>query len=135
MKRCIILIILSLIMIISCKTAQNARSFTIGKGGGFTGRFETYLVQDNGNVYKINQNDAEEVIVKIDKKKIAEIFNMFEQLNITEDSFSHPGNISSFIRYQIDNKTYEIKWGSPGMKPPQKYADFFDFVWNSIRAK
>jgi hypothetical protein len=122
-------------MIISCKTAQNIKSFTIGKGGGFTGRFETYLVQEDGNVYKVNQNNADGVFIKIDKKQIAEIFKKFEQLTIAEDSFSHPGNISSFIRYQADNKTYEIKWGSPGMKPPQKYADFFDFVWNIIRSK
>ena len=119
----------------SCKTTKIYRSFTIGKGGGVTGKYDTYLVKENGEVYKVSEAQSEDLIKKIDKKQIAEIFNQFEQLRITEESFSKPGNMTSFIRYTADNKTYEIKWGSPVAVPPQKYVDFFNKVWDLIRAK
>jgi len=129
------LIIIVLLMCNSCKTSKTYRSFTIGKGGGFTGKYDTYLVKENGSVYKLSETQSEELIKNIDKKQISEIFSQFEQLNITEDNFSNPGNMTSFIRYTVDNKTYEIKWGSTSVMPPQKYVDFFNKVWNLIRAK
>lgn len=129
------LIIIMLMMSYSCKTTKTYRSFTIGKGGGITGKYDIYLVKENGEVYKVSEAQSEELIKKIDKKQITDIFSQFEQLKITGDTFSKPGNMTSFIRYTADNKTYEIKWGSPGAVPPQKYVDFFNKVWNLIRAK
>jgi hypothetical protein len=129
------LIIIILLMCNSCKTSKTYRSFTIGKGGGFTGKYDTYLVKENGSVYKLSETQSEELIKNIDKKQISEIFSQFEQLNITADNFSNPGNMTSFIQYTVDHKTYIVKWGGAGMTPPQKYVDFFNKVWNLIRAK
>lgn len=129
------LIIIVLFMCNSCKTSKTFSSFIIGKGGGITGKYDTYLVKENGSVYKLNEAQSEELIKNIDKKQISEIFSQFEQLHITEDNFSNPGNMTSFIRFTVDHKTYEIKWGSTSVMPPQKYVDFFNNVWNLIRAK
>jgi len=131
-----ILPIIFLIMIISsCKTKETSRSFTIGKGGGFTGKYDMYKVMENGLVYKVSEVNPEEKILKFDKKQTAEIFKQFEQLNIAGTNFSHPGNMTSFIRYQKNGKTYEIKWGSSDVKPPQNVVLFFDLVWSKIRQK
>ncbi len=136
MKRIKLLSIILLLIMNSCKTTEADRSFTIGKGGGFTGKYDVYLVKSNGDVFKVVKDQpTSELVIKIDKKQIAEIFKQFDQLNIKEAKFSHPGNINSFIRYQVDSKTYEIKWGSNNEVPPRIYIDFFDKVWNLIRIK
>jgi hypothetical protein len=129
------LLIIILLMCNSCKTSKTDRSFTIGKGGGFTGKYDIFLVKKSGSVYKVTESKTEGLIKEIDKKQISEIFKQFDQLKITEANFSHPGNMTSFIRYQVDNKTYEIKWGSTNVKPPQNYIDFFNKVWNLIHEK
>ncbi len=131
----VLLSVTCLTCLFGCKAVDTPRSFTIGKGGGFTGKYDTYLVKSDGLVYKTNEGQADELIKKIDKKQIALIFKHFDQLNIIEDKFSHPGNMTSFIRYTVDSKSYEIKWGSTNAVPPQKYADFFDEVWKLIREK
>ena len=123
-------------MINSCKTSEVQRSFMLGKGGGFTGKYEIFLVKSNGEVFKvINEQPAGEVAVKIDKKQIAEVFSEFDKLNIAGDSFSYPGNMTYFIRYTDNNKTYEIKWGSPNVAPPHNYVAFFEKTWSLIRKK
>ncbi|HOY30619.1 MAG TPA: hypothetical protein PKW80_01955 [Bacteroidales bacterium] len=119
----------------SCNTTKTSRSFTIGKGGGFTGRYDIYRVCENGSVYLVRDDMTEELLMKAGKKEIAGIFCQFDKLNITGTTFSHPGNMTSFILYTLDGKTYEIKWGSPNAKPPQQYVDFFDKVWSLIRRK
>lgn len=128
--------IILLLIMNSCKTTEPGRTFTIGKGGGFTGKYDVYLVKSNGDVFKVVKDQpTSELVIKIDKKQIAEIFKQFDQLNIKEANFSHPGNITSFIRYSADGKIYEIKWGSNNEVPPRIYIDFFEKVWNLIRKK
>lgn len=130
------LTIILIIMMNSCKTSEVQRSFILGKGGGFTGKYEIFQVKSNGEVFKvIDGQPAADMAIKIDKKQIVALFNEFDKLNITVVNFSYPGNMTYFIRYSDNNKTYEIKWGSPNVAPPQNYVAFFEKTWSLIRKK
>lgn len=135
MKTINILIIMVLLVSNSCKTTYPQHSFTIGKGGGFTGKYDVFLVKENGEILMYNKEYPKDFIKKMNKKVTAEIFNEFNNLNISEKNISHPGNMTSFIRYESDGKTHEIKWGGPGYEPPQDVISFFNKVWDIIKLK
>ncbi len=135
MKKYILFLFGALISLVSCKTSAPEQSFTIGRGGGFTGKYDEYLVKNNGEVYKLEKDKAPVLFEKIGKKEALDIFAKFKQLNITSIKFSHPGNMTSYISYTSDNKTYEIKWGDSRNLPPQNVQDFFNSVWSAIRPK
>ncbi len=119
----------------SCKTAAPVQSFSIGRGGGFTGKYDEYLVKSNGEVYNISNGQAPVLFFTFKKEQIVAIFKKFEQLNIRSLNFSHPGNMTSYIRTEDNGKTFEIKWGDLKNKPPQNVLDFFESVWSDIRPK
>ncbi len=119
----------------SCKTTAPVQSFSLGRGGGFTGKYDEYLVKSNGEVYNISNGQAPELFFTLKKEQITSIFKQFDQLNISSLNFSHPGNITSYLRTEKNSKTFEIKWGDFKNKPPKNVLDFFEFVWSSIRPK
>jgi hypothetical protein len=119
----------------SCKTTTPIQSFSIGKGGGFTGKYIEYLLKSNGEVYDISNGQAPVLFYTFKKEQTDIIFQKFEQLNIRSVNFSHPGNMTSYIRMDADGKIYEIKWGDANNPPPQNVQVYFDFVWSSVRPK
>jgi hypothetical protein len=135
MKKRIFLLISAIIIVVSCKTKAPLQSFSIGKGGGFTGKYDEYLVKSNGEVYNISNKQAPVLFKTFSKEQIAAIFKKFDLLRIRTLNFSHPGNMTSYIRTETDNKTYEIKWGDAKNTPPQNVLDFFESVWSDIRPK
>lgn len=105
------------------------------KGGGFTGSYDEYLVKSNGEVYNISNGQTPVLFRTFAKQQIKAIFKQFDQLNITSIEFSHPGNMTSYIRCELNSKTYEIKWGDARFQPPQKVLEFFETTWVTIRPK
>ncbi|MEI6123337.1 MAG: hypothetical protein WCQ95_06880 [Bacteroidota bacterium] len=134
-KNWLFLLFVSILLAASCKTINQQQLFSIGKGGGFTGKYEEYLVKSTGEIYKIAENKSPELIKTLNSKRTNEVFTKFEQINITTLNFSHPGNITSYIRYTLNGKSYEIKWGDNKVVPPQNIVDFFDLVWNIVKQK
>lgn len=136
MRKIIYFLVASFLMIVaSCKTNSALQSFTIGKGGGFTGKYDEYLVKSNGEIYNISNGQAPELFITFPDKKIKALFDRFQQLNIKTIQFSYPGNITSYIRLEQDGKLWEIKWGDSRKLPPQNIHDFFESTWSDIRPK
>ncbi len=135
MKKYISLLWAALLLMVSCKTTVPERSFSIGKGGGFTGKYDEYLVKSTGEVLNISNKQTPTHFIQLGKDQIKAIFQGLEKLNIAKMNFSHPGNITSYIRCDINNKTYEIKWGDTKNVPPQMVQDFFNSTWSLIRPK
>jgi hypothetical protein len=135
MKNIIFLLISAFILTTSCKTTFPQQSFSMGKGGGFTGKYIEYLVKSNGEVYDISNGQTPTLFKTFNKEQITAIFKKFDQLNIRSLNFSHPGNITSYIRCESNNKTYELKWGDNKNTPPENVLDFFESVWSDIRPK
>jgi hypothetical protein len=135
MKKLTLLLLSALLLAACCKTTVPLRSFSIGKGGGFTGKYDEYLVKSNGEVFTISNGQSPVLFRTFDKEKIRDIFRKFDALHISSITFSHPGNMTSYIRCELDDKTCEIKWGDPKQKPPQNVLDFFEALWSDIRPK
>jgi hypothetical protein len=110
-------------------------SFSIGRGGGFTGKYDEYLVKSNGEVYNISNGQSPVLFFTLTKEQATNIFKKLDQLNIPTLNFSHPGNMTSYIRIEANQKNYEIKWGDTKNAPPQNVSDFFELVWSTIRPK
>ena len=106
-----------------------------GQRGGFTGKYDEYLVKSNGEVYNISNGQSPVLFKTFSKEQIKTIFTKFDGLHIPTVNFLHPGNMTSYIRCEMNNKTYEIKWGDARMPPPQNVIDFFESVWSDIRPK
>ena len=135
MKKLTLLLISAIMLTASCKTTAPLQSFSLGKGGGFTGKYDEYLVKSNGEVYNISNGQSPVLFKTFSKDKITDIFRKFDGLNISSVNFSHPGNMTSYIRCEQNNKTWEIKWGDARMPPPQNVLDFFEALWSDIRPK
>jgi hypothetical protein len=135
MKKLILLLISAIMLTASCKTKAPLQSFSLGKGGGFTGKYDEYLVKSNGEVYNISNGQSPVLFKTFSKDQIKDIFRKFDGLNISSVNFSHPGNMTSYIRCEQNNKTCEIKWGDARMPPPQNVMDFFEALWSDIRPK
>ena len=135
MKQLTLLLITAFMLTTSCKTTTPQQSFSIGKGGGFTGKYDEYMVKSNGEVYNISNKQTPVLFKTMNKEQTKAIFDKFKQLNIASVKFLHPGNMTSYISCEIDNKSYEIKWGDARNTPPQIVQDFFNSVWNTIRPK
>ena len=119
----------------SCRTTVPVQSFSIGKGGGVTGKYDEYLVKSNGHIYNISNGQSPELFITFPEKKSKAIFDRFQQLNIKSIQFSHPGNITSYLRLEQDGKVWEIKWGDSRQPPPKEVQDFFNALWSDIRPK
>jgi hypothetical protein len=135
MKKLTLLLIAAIMLSASCKTNAPLQSFSIGKGGGFTGKYDEYRVDSDGNVYNISNGSSPVWFKTFNKEQIKTIFTKFDGLHIPTVNFLHPGNMTSYIRCEMNNKTYEIKWGDARMPPPQNVIDFFESVWSDIRPK
>jgi hypothetical protein len=135
MKKLNLIYIIAIMLTASCKTQTPLQSFSLGKGGGFTGKYDEYQVKSNGEVYNISNGQSPVLFKTFSKDQIKDIFRKFDGLNISSVNFSHPGNMTSYIRCEINNKTWEIKWGDAKYAPPQNVFDFFEAVWSDIRPK
>jgi hypothetical protein len=135
MKKLTFLLISAIMLSASCKTTTSQTSFTMGKGGGFTGKYIEYLVKNNGEVYDISNGQTPVLFKTFKKEQISAIFKKFDQLNISTINFSHPGNMTSYLRCEANNKTYEVKWGDTKNTPPKNVLDFFESLWSDIRPK
>jgi hypothetical protein len=135
MKKLNLILFIAIMLTTSCKTQTPLQSFSIGKGGGFTGKYDEYLVKSSGEVYNISNGQSPVLFKTFSKEQIKAVFKKFDGLHISTVNFSHPSNMTSYIRSEINNKTYEIKWGDAQMPPPQNVLDFFESLWSDIRPK
>jgi hypothetical protein len=135
MKNIIPLLISFIMLSTSCKTTTPVQTFNIGKGGGFTGKYDEYTLKSTGEVYNISNKQAPVLMEKLNKDVTKAIFDKFNKLNVASVNFLHPANMTSYISCEINGKNYQIKWGDSRNLPPHEIQDFFDFVWSTVRPK
>jgi hypothetical protein len=98
-----------------------------GRGGGFTGRYDEYLLSKNGNVY--HKNPATKAFTKIQslsRKQTKAIFKDIDDNKLFELGFNYPYNMSSYIEIVKDTVSNRIVWGNAKNPPPAAVTDLFD---------
>lgn len=98
-----------------------------GNGGGFAGTETTYILLDNGQLFKSTMGIPEVVALKNSPRKTAkQMFETVASLGLEKLDFAHPGNTYSFIEYTDDGKTNRVTWGSRGQPVDEKIRALYE---------
>ncbi len=120
----------------STKVINNERKYCVGKGGGFTGNYEEYILYENGKVYKRDFNYDREIYVKqLPEQDLNYFLDKAEQLGLEGVAINEPGNISTYIEIKEGNLTInKIVWGANLYYPPQELIDFHKELFDKLSA-
>ncbi|MEI6765787.1 MAG: hypothetical protein WCM76_09110 [Bacteroidota bacterium] len=127
-----------LLLTFGCKTVRYTNhSITLGRGGGFIGKYDSYTLKGNGEVFSTNAASAGSAPVslskKLDKKTVADLFSKAAALQFPNPEFNHPGNMTYYIEYFDGKQTHTIKWGDFNLQPPISFKAFFDETWKTVK--
>ncbi|MEM8523562.1 MAG: hypothetical protein AAGG68_02905 [Bacteroidota bacterium] len=125
------LVLLTLLSIYSCKTYQPnnlpSKQIIFGNGGGITGATTSYILLQNGQVFKSNslQNDTT-ALLKIKPKIAKQYFEQLNDLDWQKVGSSQPGNTYQFVTYKTVDSTQRIAWGAAGYEVPTNLKNIYD---------
>ncbi len=103
-----------------------ADQLLFGTGGGFTGKAQTNLLLENGQIFRQDYMETKFSEMPSVKKKLAhQFFEAAEDLKLGDMKFDHPGNLYNFIELTDDGKTARIVWGDEGFPVNQKVKDLY----------
>ena len=102
-----------------------AKQIRWGEGGGFTGRETTFILLDNGQIFrKEGMKDQFTELSSISQSKAKHLYKRAEKLGLMNLDFQDPGNIYSFIEIIDGDQVRRIVWG--GNKPlPPAVAEYY----------
>ncbi len=111
----------------SGKLANNATSekLIFGSGGGFTGIYMSFEIYKDGRVFNILPDNSQSKVNKLRKKQTREMFSQAGNLKVNHPAFSHPGNMTYFIKYKFAGDSTEYKWGDSNFSVPNEIKDFY----------
>jgi len=136
-------LILSLIclMLHACKTkdvvdpdAYEGPKLILSHGGGFTGKYKTYCLLDNGQVFVGDeQHIAATPTKKLDKDIAKQIFSNYETLGLGNMQVESYGNLNySVIMINEDGAEHKLIWGDRQEGTSQLQV-FYDNIMNIIK--
>jgi hypothetical protein len=105
---------------------QNQKRYAFGQGGGFTGDYEEFILNENGKVYKYDFKYDREVYYKdLAKVDLHYFLEKIEGLGLDGVDINQPGNMTSYIDVRIgQNSINKIVWGSHQYYPPKELITF-----------
>jgi len=134
--------ILSVLLIfISCKPIQtttentsNNKRYAIGKGGGFTGVYTEYILEENGKVYRYDFNYDREVYIKdLGKADLNYFLEQITELGLDGVEINQPGNMSYYIDIRIGKSSFnKITWGANLYYPPEELVKFHKKLFDKL---
>lgn len=128
-------------MLASCVSSENLttennneKRYAFGKGGGFTGDYTEYILNENGKVYKYDYKYDREVYYKdLEKVDLYYFLEKIEELGLEGIDINSPGNMSSYIDVRIgQNSINKITWGGRQYYPPKELVDFHNEVFKKL---
>jgi hypothetical protein len=122
-------------LLFSCKSTQytpknyNGAQLVIGSSGGVTGMMKEYVLLDNGQLFLSKGLNGEwKEFSKLKKTKTREIFSSAAELGLGTLKFKHPGNVTYYLTLKQPPRSNEIKWGEPGVPPPDGIIAFYSYL-------
>lgn len=102
-----------------------------GYGGGFAGQETSFVLLENGQIFRRNGTGLALQEVKGTKAKTAKgLFSTFDR-DLKKYDFNHPGNVYSYVETQEGSNIRRIAWGDDRFPVDQKAKDFFNQI-NSL---
>ena len=110
-----ILLIIPIIFLLSCRTHKETIyqptpvQVFFGNYGGFTNQRTEYVLNNDGNIFKI-EKDGVNYIKTLKKKNVKEITKMLDNNSFEKLEYNTPGNFSYFIKVISPKYSNEVTW-------------------------
>ncbi len=123
-----------LIALAGCKGQQATvkptfKHFIIGQGGGFTGKYTEFKLHQNGTVEQKNFGAGiYEPYATMEKEAVTSFFNELAQLQLTNYTFNHPGNMTWYLEMPHNDELHTVKWGDHNHPVRADVKAFYDKV-------
>jgi len=122
----LIVMIFSLLTFISCatqrqqiKSVNGITEISFGKGGGFTGLTEEYLLTGKAEVFKIT-NGEQTKLNEITKPEIRSITKQIKDLQFNDLKITETGNMTYFIEVSAKKYKNRVTWSDTTDTPQLK---------------
>ena len=97
---------------VSSKDLHPDSKIVFGNYGGFVGSYTEFTIFGDGEtIYKSSIRGSGVVIRHLDPKVVKDIYQQIHDLKLYELRIHNPGNLSYFLKFEYDNKDYELLWG------------------------
>jgi len=110
------LIMIYCFLTLSCATQKNRpdsirgiTEISFGKGGGFTGLTEEYVITGKAEVFKI-ANGVRTKINQVTKSDVRKISKKIEEMKFRDIKLSDTGNMTYFIEVKTKKYNNRITW-------------------------
>jgi hypothetical protein len=108
-----------------------------GKGGGFSGAVNGYILTKDGILYKVtncigDNNCPIDFIKNVKKSAVRKIFKYADKNKLLQTTYNQPGNTYSYITLSINRKKQTIIWGSTSDTPPQTITELSSKLFNLL---
>jgi hypothetical protein len=123
----LIIVLLSVSLFAGCRKNSAFTEIHFGGGGGFTGRYTDYTIDDDGGVY-ISENSTTTFIKNIGKAKTLIIQDKIDAVPSSVWGTNHPYNITSFIAVHTENGIRRIDWGDPAYPVAGEVQELYDYM-------
>lgn len=110
--------------------------YAVGKGGGFTGDYQEYILAEDGKVYKRDFNYDREVFTKqLSEEDLQYFLGRINQLDLDGISIFEPGNMSYYIEIREGELSLnKILWGNNTYYPPKELEVFHEELFKKLAA-
>jgi len=128
----ILISIFILTLFVSCSTTGKVTNDTVskhlifGNGGGFTGIYTSYKIQEDGSVFALLPDSTFKPVKKLKKKEARSLFEQADKIKITQPVFNHPGNMTWFIKYRVNGAETVYIWGDSNVSVPTEIKDLYN---------
>lgn len=113
---------------------DNSLKYCVGKGGGFTGAYEEFILYENGKVYKRDFVYERDVYLK--QLPEAELNYFLEKINefgFEGMDINQPGNMSYYFKLKQGEQTINtIIWGANAYYPDKKLEAFHKELFEKL---
>ncbi len=134
------LALLAGLLLVGCKSQQHTpddlppNQLIFGDGGGITGATTSFILLENGQIFKTYSLTRETTEVgKIRKKQARELLAEAHAMGMENLDVNEPGNMYYFLELKTDNGNHRCTWGAQGYEVDEKLQNFRQKLLNIAR--
>lgn len=129
-----------ILLLFSCKTNQflsnelPADQLRFGKGGGITGTFTTYILLENGQLFRHQSlGDTMDPLASLKRKEAQSHWRQVAELGLTSYAFDQPGNMTYFLEVRADSLTHRLQWNDRQPLDRPEVLEFYRQLMSGIQ--
>lgn len=97
-----------------------------GYGGGFAGTYNFFRLMENGNVWKLENEEPVNHLYQIPADSLRSIAILVQKLIESDFQIDMLGNMTYFLKIQKENTDYNYKWMEEVEQPVTKASILYD---------